>query len=1178
MVRSGLSTGLRPAAAAAFALALAAATAPALAYTPGSGTLYSANFEGTLDADWEQGNNIASCPWTQVTDGADKSFYADGRGIYPSSPTRHWARHFVTPVAAPTFSAAFAYRGEQGAGYAYDFEIGQRAPTLRKYRLRVDGGGALSLWRSENGVLVQKAATGAGAVPANANRWIRLQVDAGPGGHPAVHARAWAGGAAAEPGGWNVEFVDELDTLARVHNFELVADGPKGIRTWIDDLDVFGDKGPGIASSITKICIAEWTHLDIGFTLPPDDIEAYAKTHIDQVLQNLSAEPAYKWTIEEAWYLDRWWERSNEAQRQNLVAWLKGDRLRLAAGYASLHTTTAGHEELIRNIYWATDFARRHQVPLRSFIQDDVPGASFALPEILAKSGIDYYFGGMNTPFGGKLARPNHGDRPFWWQGPDGSRVLSWITFDAYAEAFDYGFSWFDNLSDMYRKLGRKLPEQEEAGYRYPELLLMRAFDNNYAGFKARDMVNAWNATYATPKFELCTPDGFMDTMRQKYGDETFPTFAGDFGCAWSNSHADAPHIERWVREAHRDGRAAEALLAAGSTIDGAPVPKDQLDFMYRRQLEVDEHSGAGGWPGYWTPEQMQRNNTIHVGYAEDARDTAAALREQGLDRAVAQVPAAGDAVVVVNALVRPRDGWARVALPPALYGTAFRLVERGTGAELPYQRFDAQGAILFRAQGLPSLGYKVYDLVPGAPSAVPGGVLSATATTLENDAYALTVDPADGALTSLVEKATGRQLIDAGAAYRFNRLAWNTKNELVGRTPPHAEPVGGASVSIETPGPLVAALRVTRTGTPHVSTVYRLYRGEDRVEIENTLDRSKMPHISNSEAARAYTVTLPFDVHDFEIRTESTTRFVDPLRDGFARGDVFDWHNVEHTLAFWDASGGIWAACDASDAHFFQSLAALSSTGGFSHAHGLLLTRLFDKVDEYEFEDGSVGPITMEPGTDPLLTFTHHVRGTPASFDPDAASRWGFEALNAPLGRVLGARPGTLPADGASFMAVEVPAGAAVVPYTVKRADDADGLIVRMTELGGVEVPVRIASGVFGITSAARASHDEDPGGTPLVVDAGGGVPLTLTPYETATVRVRVTATPGPISLSVSRDEALQAVRLQWTGGRAPFTLTRAEDPAFSVGVVVLVDHEAVQSFDDPVLRDGRTYFYKVE
>ncbi len=69
----------------------------------------------------------------------------------------------------------------------------------------------------------------------------------------------------------------------------------------------------------------------------------------------------------------------------------------------------------------------------------------------------------------------------------------------------------------------------------------------------------------------------------------------------------------------------------------------------------------------------------------------------------------------------------------------------------------------------------------------------------------------------------------------------------------------------------------------------------------------------------------------------------------------------------------------------------------------------------------------------------------------------------------------------------------------------------------------------------------------------------------------------PTLIQLTVDKAAATGSVHLSWTGGSAPFTLVRAEDPDFTVNPTTLVDHQSVTSFDDPVLADGKTYYYRV-
>ncbi|UCF67640.1 MAG: hypothetical protein JSV80_18080 [Acidobacteriota bacterium] len=1142
----------------------------ATAYTPGSGTLYSDDFED-LDPDWEMGNGFGSpSPWTLVADGGDTSFLADGQAQFPGGATQHWARHFLHPVDGGTFSVAFEYRAQLTNDYYFQLEVEQRAPELHTYRLHIDSAGVMSLWRSESGVLVQVVSTGSPVVSAEQKRWIRLAIEADPSGYPRVRARVWDGGATSEPSSWTLEFLDELTTIERVHRFEIEADGPRNIKTWIDDLDAFGNAADGVPSSVRTIYLMEVSHLDIGFTEPPDDIEAFSKTHLDQVLNNLDADPDYRWTIESGWFLDRWWERSNDAAQQRMLDHLREGRLKLSSSYANLHTTKVGHEELTRAIYWSTRMGREHGFPVRIFITDDVPGSTFAIPELLARAGIDYFIGGMNTGFGGRLSEPDHGDRPFWWVGPDGSRVLTWHTFDSYAEAFQWGFSFFDGLADMYTKMAQKIPELEETGYPWPELLLMRGFDNHYQGFKARNLADQWNATYETPKFVLSTAEEFLDMMLAKYGPDAFPSYTGDYGCAWSNSQGGAQHTHTWIRQAHRNARAAEALLAAGAALDGDPAADEDRDFMYRKMVESDEHTGAGGWPGYFTREEMDRNNRIHLGYARDARDTAASLLEQGLERATAGLPAAGDAVVVINPLGRVRDGWARIVLPTALYTSSFRVVDRVSGTELPYQRFDVTEEILFRAEGVPAIGYRVYDLRPGTPTAEPQGLLAVTATTLENDSYLLEIDPNSGAVVSLVDKSSGRELVDTASAYRFNELASNTHSEVTYQVLPVAEPPTSATTIIEFAGPLLASLKATRMDTPHVETIYRLYLGDDRIEFENVLDRDLMPYVPNSVGSRSYTVTLPFDIHDFEIRSETTTRFLDPVADSFARTSLFDWHNVEHTLAFWDQQIGVLHAMDNTVAYHFENLSGLTSSA-WSTGDALLLPRMKDKSDEYEFDGGSVGPFEVEPDTSPIHRYTHHLSATTPSFDPIAASRFGFEALSPLPTRLLSRGPGDMPDDDASFFSVDAPQ---VLLYTAKPADIGTGVVFRMTEMTGQQISARLSSEVFELSSPERIEQDEE-GGTPMSMD-GSAVLVPLGPYETATIRVQAAVGWEEILLMVNKDSEGGTVSLSWSQGVSPYTLRRSDNPEF-IGWDTLVDEEAVSSHEDPVLNDGQTYFYLV-
>src|SRR5262249_43963321 len=157
--------------------------------------------------------------------------------------------------------------------------------------------------------------------------------------------------------------------------------------------------------------------------------------------------------------------------------------------------------------------------------------------------------------------------------------------------------------------------------------------------------------------------------------------------------------------------------------------------------------------------------------------------------------------------------------------------------------------------------------------------------------------------------------------------------------------------------------------------------------------------------------------------------------------------------------------------------------------------------------------PFTMEPGTGSVFHFRHHFRSTGPSFDPVAASRFGTEAITPLEARLLAHRPGNLPATAASFFSVDLPG---VWLYTVKGADDGDGIVLRLIELTGSAGTARVGSGPFTISFASLLQADEE-GGTPLALD-GNAVLVPLTPYQTATIRLRAAPGWAPIDIRATK------------------------------------------------------------
>ena len=111
--------------------------------------------------------------------------------------------------------------------------------------------------------------------------------------------------------------------------------------------------------------------------------------------------------------------------------------MELCAAFATQHGPVCGPEDLNQLCYDARHLADELGVDFVSAMQNDVPGYPWAYPQILRKSGVRYLLTGINTILGGGFPLPpTH--NPFYWEGVDGSRVLTMVQ-DGYCH---YIYKW----------------------------------------------------------------------------------------------------------------------------------------------------------------------------------------------------------------------------------------------------------------------------------------------------------------------------------------------------------------------------------------------------------------------------------------------------------------------------------------------------------------------------------------------------------------------------------------------------------------------------------------------------------------------------------------------------------------------------------------------------------------
>jgi hypothetical protein len=176
------------------------------------------------------------------------------------------------------------------------------------------------------------------------------------------------------------------------------------------------------------------THFDIGYTdLAGSVVNKYQTSMIEGALKvidktkSLPGDEHFTWTLP-AWPMQQILNGSSPEVKARVVEALKSKYLAVHALPFTIETEASDLEALARSFQSSSDISREYELELpRDAKMTDVPEHSWILPTILANAGIKFLHLGCNAA----SQSPEVPDL-FWWEGPDGSRVLTMYSWKYY--------------------------------------------------------------------------------------------------------------------------------------------------------------------------------------------------------------------------------------------------------------------------------------------------------------------------------------------------------------------------------------------------------------------------------------------------------------------------------------------------------------------------------------------------------------------------------------------------------------------------------------------------------------------------------------------------------------------------------------------------------------------------
>ncbi|MBA2476840.1 MAG: alpha-mannosidase [Actinobacteria bacterium] len=477
----------------------------------------------------------------------------------------------------------------------------------------------------------------------------------------------------------------------------------------------------------------------------------------------------------------------------------------------------AGESFVRQALYGQRHLRERLGITATTGANIDSFGHNATIPQLLRGSGMDSYV--FLRPGPHELTLPG---AVFWWEAPDGSRVL------AYRIPHEYGSGRDDLRDHVEQAIGRLPPDR-------PEGMVFYGVGNHGGGpTKANlDSIARLNETAGVPSLELSSPRRFFDSVS---GDDGIPVHAGELqhhgvGCYTSHSG-----IKRWNRRAENLLQRAEKWCAVAAQLGAQPYPLAELTDAWKLLLFNQFHDTIAG-------------TSIALAY-DDARDQighASSLASLAFNRAIQSISRRIEIapqermtpVVVFNPHAWPLR--ADVELEFAGFPDGEARLTDDEGVPVPLQRAPAtttlngsRSRLVFPAE-VPPLGYRVYAIHPGEPAGGP----AAQAAALENEHLLLEIDASTGRIARLVVKATG---VDLAAPGSRHAVVVEDRSDTWGhRVRAYDEELGEfgvESVRLVEDGPVRKALRVESTyGASTLREDYVLGVGARHVDVRIVLD-----------------------------------------------------------------------------------------------------------------------------------------------------------------------------------------------------------------------------------------------------------------------------------------------------------------------------------------------------
>jgi hypothetical protein len=526
------------------------------------------------------------------------------------------------------------------------------------------------------------------------------------------------------------------------------------------------NNGP-VQNQVTDIVVVFKMHVDIGYTSWAEGVlQKYSHEMLEETLKSIDITSSlpeseqFVWTIP-GWPLKYMLEHSSPENKARLEKAVREGRIVPHALPFTFETEASDLENLVRGLSITSEINKaRGLPPARDAKQTDVPSHSHILPTVLKNAGVDFLHLGCNPG----SASP---DVPvlFWWQGPDGKRLLTFYWAEYYGSGIlppkDWPHKTWLAMIHTHENTGAPKPEEvaellKTAKKEMPgvNIKIGRLSDFYDLLIKEKpdlpvidgDMPDTWIHGYMSNPVETKLS---KDLQRLTYDTEILNSQLNLWGMGGRN-------ISSEIKDAVEN-----MLLYDEHTFGAAMSHGNQHKWTYGDEFRIQKSLGNYSYiEGTW----IEKRNRIR-----SAEKIVAPLLKQQLLELSSAVNVDGKRIVVYNPLPWERSG--RVEFYAGVYQKKFRihaLKDAETGKILPV--YEDYNLLSFFAESVPSMGYKSYIPILEPHSFESSLIMDEDQKVLENEYFMIRINDLDGSLSSVYDKKNDRELASQQSNVGFAR------------------------------------------------------------------------------------------------------------------------------------------------------------------------------------------------------------------------------------------------------------------------------------------------------------------------------------------------------------------------------------------------------------------------